>query len=55
MNENFSESSKKIDIKVDELETPGNINPENEEAEQEKPLEEVSTDALIKKIDECIR
>ena len=53
MNENFSENSKKIDIKVDELETPGSINPENEEAE-EKPLEEMSKDDLIKKIEKLI-
>ncbi len=53
MNENFSEKSKKIDIKVDEPETPDNTNPENnEEVSAEIPLEEMSADDLIKKIDE---
>ncbi len=51
MNEKFSENSKKINIKVDEPETPDSINPEKETAE-EIPLEEMSTDDLIKKIDE---
>ena len=51
MNEKFSENSKKINIKVDEPETPDSINPEKETVE-EIPLEEMSTDDLIKKIDE---
>jgi molecular chaperone GrpE len=53
MDENFSEKSKRIDIKVDEPETPENINLENDEAvPAEVPLEEMSSDGLIKKIEE---
>jgi len=51
MNENLSEKSKKVEIKVDEPETPDSINPENdEEVSEDIPLEEMSTDDLIKKI-----
>jgi molecular chaperone GrpE len=53
MNENFLEKSKKVDIKVDEPETPDKVNPENnKEASAEIPLEEMSADDLIKKIEE---
>ena len=53
MNKHFSEKSKKVDIKVGEPETPDNVNPENdEEAAVDIPLEEMSADDLIKKIDE---
>ena len=53
MNENFLEKSKKVDIKVDEPETPDKVNPENnKEAPAEIPLEEMSADDLIKKIEE---
>ena len=51
MNEDFSENSKKIDIKTDEPETVENVNPEsNKEDAVEIPLEEMSADDLIKKI-----
>jgi len=53
MNKNYSEKSKKVEIKVDEPETPDNINSENDEQVSEDiPLEEMSAEALIKKIDE---
>ena len=53
MNENLSEKTKKVDIKVDGPETPDNINPENaEETSVEIPLEEMTADDLIKKIEE---
>ena len=51
MNEDFSENSKKIDIKTDEPETVENVNPENKKEDAvEIPLEEMSADDLIKKI-----
>jgi len=53
MNDNLMEKSKKVDIKVDEPETPDKINAENdEEAAAEIPLEEMSAEDLIKKIEE---
>jgi molecular chaperone GrpE len=55
MNENLSEKSKKVEIKVDETETTDNINPENdEEVSEDIPLEEMSRDDLIKKIEKLI-
>ncbi|MGD9160750.1 MAG: nucleotide exchange factor GrpE [Desulfobacteraceae bacterium] len=55
MNENLSEKSKKVEIKVDEPETPDNINPENdEEVSEDIPLEEMSKDDLVKKIEKLI-
>ena len=53
MNDNLMEKSKKVDIKVDEPEKPDKINAENdEEAAAEIPLEEMSAEDLIKKIEE---
>ena len=53
MKDNFSEENKKVDIKVDETETPDKINPENDkETQSEIPLEEMSAADLIKKIEE---
>ena len=53
MKENFSEKSKKVDIKVDETETSDKVNPENDnETQSEIPLEEMSAEDLIKKIEE---
>ncbi|MBN2420343.1 MAG: nucleotide exchange factor GrpE [Deltaproteobacteria bacterium] len=53
MNDNFSENGKKIDIKVDEPETVDNINTEKDaENPAEVPLEQMSSNDLIKKIDE---
>ena len=47
MNENLSEKTKKVDIKVDGPETPDNINPENaEETSVEIPLEEMTADEI---------
>ena len=52
MNEYFSENGKKVDIKVDEPETPDRVNPENnEDALTDIPLEEMSPEDLIKKIE----
>ena len=53
MDENFSEKGKKIDIKVGDTETQDDVTPENnEEAPADIPLEEMSADDLIKKINE---
>jgi len=53
MNENFSEKGKKVDVKIDESEAPDNVNTEDEEKTQaEIPLEEMSPDDLIKKIED---
>jgi molecular chaperone GrpE len=55
MSENLSKKSKKVEIKVDEPETPDNINPENdEEVSEDIPLEEMSKDDLVKKIEKLI-
>ena len=51
MNEDFSENSKKIDIKTDEPEHVEDANyVNNKEDAVEIPLEEMSADDLIKKI-----
>ncbi len=52
MNENFSENSKKVDIKLVEPETVESVNYENDKEEAvEIRLEEMPTDALVKKIE----
>ena len=52
MSEKFSEKGKKIDIKVDDTEAAENKAPEKEETSKDIPLEEMSPDELIKKIEE---
>ncbi len=52
MSENFSEKGKKIDIKVDDTEAAENIAPEKDETSKDIPLEEMSPDELIKKVEE---